>query len=421
VFKIISKRHLRKLDWQIESTKMGQYYSNATITIAASSSKDVKMPFLKAREKPDATLSPRPEFEFRNSDGTISTVIGRRIPDYAGITMIGTSTLSTRGWAWQENILSARLVHYTRSEIIWECRSQQQFENGAILRSSIGLAFRFAACQENMEYYWKTLVTDFSSRQLTYESDRLPAISGVAAEVQRLTNGRYLVGLWRQWLHSDLLWFSDWACNPHHPPSPKDRESIPSWSWASVTGRVLFEYDFCEQSTRHSTLTITDVACVPRGLSPFGEAENASITVTGLLWPATLTCTNNRNIDTYDLELRGKKNRNPLLRIDTVLEDVDIIAEGGVVVRTARRASGSEASTGKAFEVTVYCLKVGGGRYKEDIISRMHRTVSLSFYLVLGCLPYRPGSTQAFSRLGLLKRLDQGPQRGAKSSNIMLT
>jgi hypothetical protein len=63
-----------KPDWEVESSKMCDYYENAYVTISASSSEDGTVPFLRERER-----FWRPErFTFVCNDGTKSEVLARR-------------------------------------------------------------------------------------------------------------------------------------------------------------------------------------------------------------------------------------------------------------------------------------------------------------------------------------------------------
>lgn len=55
---------------------------------------------------------------------------------------------------------------------------------------------------------WSNLVTQYSERNITVDSDRLLAISGVAQHIQYLTDDEYLAGLWRSNLLFNLLWYS---------------------------------------------------------------------------------------------------------------------------------------------------------------------------------------------------------------------
>lgn len=437
-------------DWHIESAKMGQYYTKAFLTIAASSSPGVQMPFLGPRVRPDETSSfssSSPEFKFCNTEGTETTIIGRRVLEYAGVTLTGNTLLASRGWAWQENALSVRIVHYTNRELIWECRYCQILENGARLRNSdTSLAYRFAAaCQEQtgkahgqLEYYWKTLVTEFSLRQLTYESDRLAAISGVAAEIQKSlmltpdspgTDSQYLVGLWRPWLHSDLMWTTNWPSLTN--PSVVSRAStLPSWSWLSIIGQVFFAYQLLKltglRKTRPRPLHIIHVACEPlRGAYPFGDVQaGASITLTGYLFSAALCSKNTSHFPSYRLLVDGLDSR---MGPDTVLEGMDLVGpDGAVLERTARRrlrpAPPSEEPD--VLYATVYCLFIAGGWFKENISSRwMTHTSQGSFYLVLGRSASSLTSTglgNVFTRVGSAQSDGSKMPKVAKLTEIVL-
>jgi hypothetical protein len=80
---------------------------------------------------------------------------------------------------------------------------------------------------------WYNIVNDFSARKITYHTDRLPALSGLAREVRRMSGGRYSykAGIWRsrEFEYKDLLW------GITTPLAAKYEEYIaPSWSWASM-------------------------------------------------------------------------------------------------------------------------------------------------------------------------------------------
>ncbi len=84
---------------------------------------------------------------------------------------------------------------------------------------------------------------------MTFNTDRLMALAGIAGAVRRTTDEVYLAGLWlgEESLFHGLLWMS--GCDkrlgsalPHdvmeHRRQPHGY--APSWSWASVTGCVAF-------------------------------------------------------------------------------------------------------------------------------------------------------------------------------------
>lgn len=78
---------------------------------------------------------------------------------------------------------------------------------------------------------WEDIVTRFSKLQLSYESDRLPALSGFAKQLQvaDVNVGSYLAGLWSVCLPGLMLWIR----SPSSPIRPRPSIYVaPSRSWA---------------------------------------------------------------------------------------------------------------------------------------------------------------------------------------------
>jgi hypothetical protein len=53
---------------------------------------------------------------------------------------------------------------------------------------------------------WYRLFENYCTRLLTFESDPLAAIAGLAKEIQRQTNSSDKAGLWVEDIHTGLLW-----------------------------------------------------------------------------------------------------------------------------------------------------------------------------------------------------------------------
>lgn len=85
---------------------------------------------------------------------------------------------------------------------------------------------------------WPLLVMDFTRRDLTRESDRLPALSALVDWMQRQTNDIYLCGLRAADLRFELLWYVDTSTQETHQRLMEPY--APSWSWASVTGPITY-------------------------------------------------------------------------------------------------------------------------------------------------------------------------------------
>ncbi|CAK1359297.1 unnamed protein product [Cercospora beticola] len=129
-----------------EITNMATIYANAYVTIAASSSAGGESGFLRARE-PTLTVA------VTLKDGNRFDVFAREVVshatfDYGWDAMTPeiaqgyqewlnaeTTTrfpLFGRGWAWQERLLSPRILHFTDTEVIWECLDSISCECGTL-------------------------------------------------------------------------------------------------------------------------------------------------------------------------------------------------------------------------------------------------------------------------------------------------
>lgn len=80
---------------------------------------------------------------------------------------------------------------------------------------------------------WADLIQEYSALQLTCESDRLPALAGIADIASRIVPGQYLSGIWEANLSAGLLWHP-----AKYPAKLSGNASVPSWSWASVIGPI---------------------------------------------------------------------------------------------------------------------------------------------------------------------------------------
>jgi hypothetical protein len=157
---------------------------------------------------------------------------------------------------------------------------------------------------------WPLLVMDFTRRNLTRDSDRLPA-----AWMQHQTDDLYLCGLWAANLPFELLWYVETSTQEIHRRMTEPY--APSWSWASVTGPVTYYrpyitqfgqrypgYQDCEVDVHLSTLdleknltsvTIVDVGVHPLTLNKHGPGH-ASIELSGHVLPVT----NNQNQELWE-------------------------------------------------------------------------------------------------------------------------
>lgn len=86
------------------------------------------------------------------------------------------------------------------------------------------------------------MVSKYSRCAITYDTDRLPALAGIAADTTLLLGVIHHSGIWEKALHSGVLYqasgeLSTWE----EPPEPHPLwEKVPSWSWAALGRPIIF-------------------------------------------------------------------------------------------------------------------------------------------------------------------------------------
>ncbi|RFN53973.1 heterokaryon incompatibility protein [Fusarium flagelliforme] len=169
-----------------------------------------------------------------------------RVNPFHDIIDLEEEPLSKRSWALQERYLSPRTLHFASTQMYFECRSDFSPQDRH-LEQDTGMDFkihkRATAKDNNPADSWKDIVRRYTQRYLTVESDKLPAIGGLAERVfleRGLDNSpqdEYLAGLWRKDLLVDLVW-KTFAEDPKR--SSPTSYTAPSWSWASVNEPAMF-------------------------------------------------------------------------------------------------------------------------------------------------------------------------------------
>ncbi|KAH7135161.1 heterokaryon incompatibility protein-domain-containing protein [Dendryphion nanum] len=115
------------LDWEIESSRMGDVYQNAYLTLAAAAS-----PGDPRGGHPDPSYAPG-ELELNLPEDVDSCRIAVRRPlkqwnESTRSHLIRRSPLLSRGWAFHERLLAPRILHFCESELVWECREMNDCE-----------------------------------------------------------------------------------------------------------------------------------------------------------------------------------------------------------------------------------------------------------------------------------------------------
>lgn len=256
-------------EWQTEASHMKDVYAGSVLTIAASDGKDSQWGcFPEDNSTKNATerkMEPILNLGIRNSgsdqyDGrSNSTDSTTRVfsfkhqderCDHPQDFMVRFQAsrpqnirrrahLSTRGWVLQEQILSHRTVHCLDAEVHWQCRCSYKTQAGQDLLedgSEYGLNLIDERTRHRSDQLWPKWAQDYSNREFTNATDRLPAFAGIASYYESLVLQETYLGIRKSSLTIDLSWI---RIGPNRAHGGGD---WPSWTWLCSDARVLMEY-----------------------------------------------------------------------------------------------------------------------------------------------------------------------------------
>jgi hypothetical protein len=233
-----------KEDWATESTKMGSIYRNSQLTIAA----------LGAADSYQGCFVKRNPLCFRDihlptTDFFITSRVDRAAPTFKReFEVLGpaASPLQNRAWVVQEQASSPRTLYFGSSGMSWqclECEADEAYPPGTKINKSTksespNLKRLLHASLLSKEFHfaktWKSILGRYTSCKLTFPSDKLVAISGIAKLLAKASDQEYLAGLWAEDLCHWLLWSSKpskWVENCFLHRLEND---CPTFSWSSV-------------------------------------------------------------------------------------------------------------------------------------------------------------------------------------------
>jgi hypothetical protein len=343
-------------DWETESSKMAAIYENSYITIAAVDSADGNDRCLVDRLKPV-------RINYKNTMGKEFTVRARKVVEHHPNAREKEPAkpmgpLTTRAWALQEHVLSTRVLHYTSTELLFECRTSYRCEcmpmrkmyptTPSIIPKSVA---KKDGGLDPVWHAWQRIVEQYSRRELTVQNDKFPAISGIASKIKEATQSPYIAGLWKMNIASDLIW----SAAPPLADNALQTYRAPTFSWASLkTPITYYEADAEETQALTSTIELLSSAVTLTGLNPLGTIAIASIKLRAPCLPALLSSEQRDGKWEYNLLIKGTS----AIRVlhDCLLAEVTNVDKAADTQRTVRRAQLED--TGSSFRAPVLCLSV---------------------------------------------------------------
>ncbi len=280
-------------DLQRELPKMGDIYRYAMFTIFAEGAPNARAGLFQSRDpyiyQPctvDVTLTM--EQGVTSDKLTLATIC------------TGHNHLKARGWVLQEEVFTSRSLLFGK-QMSWMCTASEASETRPYpMPRKNALKEGLATAEDKLRLWllrptqmldtprkgwfrwnqydaWYAIVERYSYRELSYDSDKLPALSGLAGLFHQSHGSTYAAGLWRDDLQLGLAWYV--ASNDPRPVR-RDRREGPSWSWASV-GMVRLKFRSWKSNSSHivsAGAKILDVSCVlDHPANPYGRVRKGTL------------------------------------------------------------------------------------------------------------------------------------------------
>jgi hypothetical protein len=155
------------------------------------------------------------------------------------------SKWATRGWTFQEQILSKRAIIFLDGYMFWDCQcsiwdkneldpESKQEKDGLYAGPYYEMARRMSSISWPDFRMYIELVCRYNNRDLTYPQDSLPAFSGILNSLSRSFPTGFISGLPRLFLDVALLWqpFSKAKRrNAKKGGAIAPSRHLPAWSW----------------------------------------------------------------------------------------------------------------------------------------------------------------------------------------------
>ena len=215
---------------QIDS--MASIYSNSYLTLCAADGVDAESGLLGIRKCSPPRNVQQDILAF--ADGPMSS-------KWVKYMCPKVSVYDERGWTFQEQVLSRRILSFTGNGLTWSCREvsaeEQELEvkryTNIFTDSNIVRADTLWPCLKK----WDNLVSYCLRRRLTYEEDILRAFSGILKSLSSSMLGGFLFGLPQQFFDAALLWVPEEnLIRRENMKSAMVKTALPSWSWAGWKG-----------------------------------------------------------------------------------------------------------------------------------------------------------------------------------------
>lgn len=228
---------------------MGSIYARAQLTIFAAEDQDASQGLYGQRKLIDAARGPssrrasasRPAYHGPDGRLTNETLLLRNARD-----LMCTRWFS-RGWTFQESLLSSRRILFHNGTVGWECQAASWHEaqdltdlldvDIPLLESDPAGIHQMVLSPWPDMYRYARLVSLYNRHALTYPEDVSDAFRGILSLLSCSFTGALISGLPEMFFNAALLW-QPWYPMTRRRSKRQSREEavLPSWSWTGWHG-----------------------------------------------------------------------------------------------------------------------------------------------------------------------------------------
>ncbi|KAF2833836.1 HET-domain-containing protein [Ophiobolus disseminans] len=290
-------------DWQREAGKMASIFRRAALTLSASNAPN-------SSEGSSLSSLLSPAVQFPPPEGLFPRFAVRsRIQDVNPKAAMCQGPATTRAWILQEKVLSQRVLHTTDTQMVWQCATLTESEDGMVYRDEHvnhkdsapwGLLDSHSSSawhpKSDIRQYkcWWEWVRSYTSRRLTYPSDQYAAFVGLVRLFQEMSGNEPLVGLWREDLHVHLAWecgkipiHVDWRTSREYDqPLMQHNPRKPSWTWMTYPHQTAEIRHFTTTRTRKPPMLIYNAELLRTNVTwsgqPLMSIPSGTITLRGI-------------------------------------------------------------------------------------------------------------------------------------------
>jgi hypothetical protein len=245
--------------------QMDSIYRNAFLTIIAVSGKSADSPLAGISAGSRAPLRADIIDKVHLSAGKDTVEIAVQPPNPKVI--LERSVFETRGWTFQERVLSPRCLYLTDDQSFFQCRggwiseamwaTACEYSDSHNPTNDIGFSNPLADVLGIVDpskvtklQVWQAYaksVTLYTPRKLSFLVDIVSAFAGIASVLDQLQPMIFYQGIPFRLLDSALLWYPTGRMQRRALPEIPDKPALyfPSWSWAGWVGPVSYFLEDC--------------------------------------------------------------------------------------------------------------------------------------------------------------------------------